>query len=163
MEFASKGVGSAALATGIIGTSLGALNSGLLGNLFGGGRNEPAKEAPRSETTTIIPMMGGSSFMGGYIDRYEMGLQNQIMSLTTEVKLRDANSFTLGEMDKLRNYVDSRFAVVERELADQRVYNATNIATVNCLSGQVAQLLALTKMVVPITSICPQPAVATTT
>ena len=32
--YASNGVGAAGLTTGIIGTSLGALSSGLLGNLF---------------------------------------------------------------------------------------------------------------------------------
>ena len=38
-EFASRGVGAAGLTTGIIGSALGAANSGLLGNLFGSGWN----------------------------------------------------------------------------------------------------------------------------
>ena len=36
-EYASKGVGAAGLTTGIIGTALGVMNNGGLGNIFGGG------------------------------------------------------------------------------------------------------------------------------
>lgn len=137
----TRGIAVGGLTTGIIGTALASANSGLLGNIFGGCRS--AEEH--------------------VISRYELGLQSQIDALQTEVKLRDANTFTLGEMDKLRNYIDVRIGAVERELADQRVYNATNIATVNCINNQVAQLMALTKLVVPIASICPTPAVAANT
>ena len=38
MEYASKGVANAGLATGIIGTALGVLNNGF-GNIFGVGNN----------------------------------------------------------------------------------------------------------------------------
>jgi hypothetical protein len=134
-EFASRGVGAGGLTTGIIGTSLGVLNSGMLGNLFGGARNACPEEHVYS--------------------RYDASKDARIAELETEVKLRDANTFTMGEMGKLRDYVDSRFSAVERELCEQRVYNATNIASVNCISGQVAQLMALTKLVVPNASICP--------
>lgn len=132
-EFASRGVANAGLTTGIIGTSLGALGSGFLGNLFGA-RNACPEEV---------------------YSRYDASKDARIAELETEVKLRDANFFTMGEMGKLRDYVDSRFSAVEKELCDQRVYNATNIATINCISGQVAQLMALTKLVVPNASICP--------
>jgi hypothetical protein len=44
---------------------------------------------------------------------------------------------------------------VEHELGDQRVYNATNTAALGCVQGQVAQLMSLTKLVVPNGSICP--------
>lgn len=40
-SYASSGVGTAALTTGIIGTAGLALSSGLLGNLFGGANNNP--------------------------------------------------------------------------------------------------------------------------
>lgn len=131
-EFASKGVGVAGLTTGVIGTALGALNGGL-GNIFGVGC---ARDS--------VP-----------VSRYDAELQARIAELETEVKLRDANTFTMGEMGKLRDYVDSKFAAVNAELCEQKVYNATNIATVNCLAGQVAQLMSLTKLVIPNSSICP--------
>jgi hypothetical protein len=61
----------------------------------------------------------------------------------------------MGEMGKLRDYVDGKFAHVEQQLCDQRVYNTANTTAVTCIQGQVAQLMSLTKLVVPNGSICP--------
>lgn len=135
MEYASKGVANAGLTTGIIGTALGAMNSGVLPNLFGGGN------------------CGCSENM--MVNRYEAGQNARIAELETEVKLRDANFYTLSEMSKLRDYVDGKFAVMEHELCDQKVYNATLNSTVGCISGQVAALMSLTKLVIPNGSVCP--------
>lgn len=150
MEYASKGVANAGLTTGIIGTAFGAMNSGILPNLFGGGN------------------CGCSENMA--VNRYEATQNARIAELETEVKLRDANFYTLSEMGKLREYVDNKFARVENELCEQKVYNATLNSTVGCISGQVAALMSLTKMVIPNTSICPgwgnvtvAPATTTTT
>ena len=136
-EFASKGVAGSGLGLGIAGTALGVLNGGL-GNLLGGwgGNNMYCSENMA-------------------VNRYEATQSARIAELETEVKLRDANTFTMGEMGKLRDYIDSKFARVEHEICDQKVYNATNIATVNCIAGQVNQLFALTKLVIPNASICP--------
>ena len=38
---------------------------------------------------------------------------------------------------------------------NQAVYNGVNTATIQCLQGQVAQLMSLTKLVVPNGSVCP--------
>jgi hypothetical protein len=89
------------------------------------------------------------------VSRYEQGLESKIAKLESEVALRDSNIFTDSKILELYKYVDGKFASVERELADQRVYNATNIASVNCIANQVNQLYALTKLVIPNTSICP--------
>ena len=132
-EFASRGVGGTALGLSVGALGLELLRGGL-GGLFNG---------------------GNTCHEDHYINRYEASQSARIAQLETEVKLRDANTFTMGEMGKLRDYFDSRFSAVEKELCDQRVYNATNIATVNCISNQVAQLMALTKLVIPNTSICP--------
>lgn len=142
-HYASKGVGTAGLTLGVIGTALGAgvLNGGL-GGIFGNraGCNEDH-----------------------CVNRYEAAQAARIAELETEVKLRDANTFTMGEMGKLRDYVDGKFASVEREICDQRVFNTATTAALNCTNSQVAQLMALTKLIVPIASICPTPAVATPT
>ena len=143
-RYASRGVGGAGLGLGIAGTALGVINGGL-GNIFGGWNGN----CNCNENMVV--------------NRYENALQAKIAELETEVKLRDANTFTMGEMGKLRDYVDGKFSAVEKELCDQRVYNATNTATIGCISQQVAQLLSLTKVVIPIANVCPQPAVATTT
>jgi GDP-D-mannose dehydratase len=97
------------------------------------------------------------------VNRYEATQQARISELETEVKLRDANFYTLGEMGKLRDYVDGKFARVEKEICEQHVLNTATTSTINCLASQVAQLMSLTKTVIPIASICPQPAVATPT
>lgn len=134
-EFASKGVAGSGLGLGIAGTALGLMNGGL-GGIFGGWANG----------------CGGNN---APINRYEAEQQARIAELETEVKLRDANAYTLSEMAKFRDYVDAKFTAVNEQLCEQRVYNATNIASVNCLAGQVSQLMALTKLVIPNGSICP--------
>lgn len=121
---------------GAIGT-YGAVGGGnLLGGLLGGGNNCGCSE-------------------DHVINRYEAAQNAKISELETEIKLRDANFYTIGEIDKLRSYVDNRFTAVEHEICDQRVYNATANATISCIQGQVAQLMGLTKTVIPNGSICP--------
>lgn len=143
MEYSSRGVGNAGLTTGIIGTSLGVLNSGLLngglGNLFGGNCNAAAYACSDNMA----------------VNRYEAAQSARIAELETEVKLRDANTYTDAKLGDLRDYMERKFDRVEHELCDQRVYNAANTATLNCVSGQVAELMSLTKRVVPNGSICP--------
>ena len=89
------------------------------------------------------------------VNRYEAAQSARIAELETEVKLRDANTYTLGEINKVRDYVDRRFERVECSINQQAVYNATNNAALSCIQGQVAQLYGLTKLVVPNGSICP--------
>lgn len=136
-NYASKGVGGTAL-----GLSIGALGAGLLSgnfsNLLGGNGNCGCNE-------------------DHYVNRYEASQSARIAELETEVKLRDSNIYVDSKILELYKYVDGKFGVVEAELCQQRVYNATNTATLNCISGQVASLLALTKTVIPIGNVCPEP------
>ena len=135
MEYASKGVGAAGLTTGIIGSALGAMNSGILPGLFGGGNCGCSENMP--------------------VNRYEAGQSARISELETEVKLRDANFYALSEVGKLRDYMEHRFDKVEHEICDQKVYNATMNGAVSCIQGQIAQLYSLTKLVIPNGSVCP--------
>lgn len=121
----------------IAGTALGLLSGGL-GNLGIGGWNNVAPEN--------MP-----------VNRYEATQAARIAELETEVKLRDANTYTDSKLIDFYKYVDGKFSCIERELSDQRTYNAVNTATIGCIQGQVAQLLALTKVVVPAQNICPEP------
>jgi hypothetical protein len=146
-EFASKGVAGAGLGLGIAGTALGLLNDGTVGNLLGG-RNG------WNNGCGYGGMYNGCS-ENSLVNRYEAGQSARIAELETEVKLRDANFYTLSEMGKLRDYVDNRFSAVEKEICEQKVFNATSIATISCIQGQVAQLMGLTKLVVPNGSVCP--------
>ena len=134
-EYASRGVANAGLTTGIIGTA--GVGLSLLSNLL----NANGGCCMNSDNMAV--------------NRYEAAQSARIAELETEVKLRDANTYTLGEVGKLRDYMEHKFDRVERELADQRVYNATNTVTIGCIQNQVAELLNLTKRVVPNGSICP--------
>lgn len=137
-EYASKGVAGAGLGLGIAGTALGLMAGGNgLGGLFNTNGNNCACNEDH------------------WVNRYEAAQSARIAELETEVKLRDSNIYTDGKILDLYKYVDGKFGVVEAELCQQRVYNATNTATLNCIGGQVASLLALTKTVIPNASICP--------
>lgn len=133
-KYASKGIAGTALGLGIGALGVEALRGGFNGILGGG---------------------NGCCNEDHTVNRYEAAQQARIAELETEVKLRDANTFTMGEMGKLRDYVDRRFEVITSSINAQAVYNATNTATIGCIQGQVAQLLSLTKVVVPNSSICP--------
>ena len=142
MEYASRGVANAGLATGIVGATGTALNllGGNLGNLFGNNCN-------CSENMTV--------------SRYELSQEQKIAELQTQVALRDANTYVDGKILEMYKYVDGRLNGVEAQICQQNVYNATNTAALNCINGQIAQLMGLTKLVVPATNICPQPTTTT--
>ena len=91
------------------------------------------------------------------VNRYEAAQSARIAELETEVKLRDANVYTLGEMGKLRDYVDKKFDAVNTQLCQQAVINAQLMATNSCMQRNLDVLNGLTKTVIPITSVCPEP------
>lgn len=140
MEFASNGKANVALTTGIIGTSLGAIASGILGGngggLFGGGCVAPEN----------MP-----------VNRYELDLIRENDSLKTQVALRDSNTYTDQKILELYRYVDGKLDGVNAQLCAQAVVNAQVTANLSCLQGQVAALNALTKTVIPIGNVCPEP------
>ena len=137
-DYASKGAAGAGLGLGIAGTALGLLNGGA-GNILGNwGNNCCGNGQP-------------------YVNRYEAGQAARIAELETEVKLRDANTYTLGEMNKMRNYVDAKFDSINTQLCQQAVVNAQITANISCMQNTLNTLSGLTKTVIPIDSICPEP------
>ena len=134
-KFASKGIAGTGLGLGIAGTALGLLAGGNGINLFGSNACGCAEDH--------------------YVNRYEASQSARIAELETEVKLRDSNIYTDGKILSLYQYVDGKIANLEGQICQQNVYNATNTATLNCMAGQIAQLMGLTKLVVPNSSVCP--------
>lgn len=134
-EYASKGVAGTGLGLGIAGTALGLMQNGSLGGLLGGCNN------------------GSNS----YVTRYDAEKDARIAALETEVKLRDANAYTLNEMNKMRNYVDTKFDAINAQLCTQAVVNTQVTANLSCLQNTVATLSGLTKTVIPIGNVCPEP------
>ena len=151
-KFASKGVGGAGLGLGIAGTALGLMANGNgLGGLFNANTNCGCNE-------------------DHMVNRYELGLQQEIAAKDTRISLLESNIYVDSKIADVYERLNGRINCIEGQLADQRVYNATNIANYSCLSNQVAALMALTKTVIPNTSICPgwgnvtvAPATTTTT
>lgn len=160
-EFASKGVAGTALGlgAGALGVQLlnGNLND-LLGGLFG---NNNGNDMLAAAILANGMNNGRGDCHGGHgYDRYDAGKDAEIAELKTEVKLRDANTYTMGEVNKVRDYFERRFDRVEHEIAEQKVYNATNTATISCMGQQIngiqSVLATITKTVIPRDVICPE-------
>lgn len=141
-EFASRGVANAGLTTGIIGTALGVLNGGL-GNILGTGVGSCNCNHTCSENMNVT--------------RYELNMENQILAKDSEIALLKSNIYTDQKIADVYERLNNKIAGVEAGLNAQAVYNATNTATINCIQGQIGQLFSLTKTIVPITNVCPQP------
>jgi hypothetical protein len=131
-EYASKGVAGSGLGLGIAGTALGLLGGNGLQGLFGGGCGNNAA-----------------------VNRYESDLLSKISALEADVKLRDANTYTMQEMGKFRDYVDAKFDKIDARLCKQGEWNTAQSGALSCMSAQIAQLFSLTKLVVPNGSVCP--------
>jgi hypothetical protein len=141
-HYASDGKGNLGVTLGAIGTGLGLVNGGL-SNLGIGGCNNTTGNNGCSENH--------------FVNRYEAGQAARIAELETEVKLRDANSFTLGEMGKLRDYFEGRIAAVEKQICQQGIVNAQITANIGCMQNAINALNGLTKTVIPIDNVCPEP------
>ncbi len=137
-EFASKGVAGSGLGLGIAGTALGVLNGGL-GNLLGGWSNN-------CNCSENIP-----------VTRYELGMQNEILQKDSEIALLKSNIYTDQKIADVYERLNLKIGGVEAAVNAQAVYNATMNGTIGCMQGQIAALQALTKTIVPITNVCPQP------
>lgn len=140
-KYASRGVGGTAL-----GLAIGALGVEALRGNFGG-------------------ILGGGNCCGegAPVSRYDAEKSARIAELETEVKLRDANTYTLTKVGELRDYMERKFDCVNASISTQAVVNAQLTANLSCLQQSVNTLSGLAKTVIPIDSICPTPAVATTT
>jgi hypothetical protein len=91
------------------------------------------------------------------VNRYELSMQRELTNKDMEIAYLKGRDAAKSDSLELYKYVDGKFACIERELADQRVFNATQIGTISCIQGQVAALMGLTKTIVPINNVCPEP------
>ena len=164
-SYAKKGVAGTALGLSIGSLGWQALNNGVLGNILGGGRcydNHGSDVAAMIAAASMIGAVGNKCSEDHVVNRYELGLQQELAAKDSKISLLESNIYVDGKIADVYERLNTKIGVIEHELCDQRVYNATNTATVSCLQQQIATLAALTKIVVPITNVCPQPAVATT-
>lgn len=140
-HYASRGVGTAGLTLGVIGTALasGVLNNGV-GGIFG-------------NRTTCNEDHG--------VNRYEFGLQQEIAARDAKIGLLESNIYTDTKIADVYERLNAKIGVLEAANTQQAVYNATNTAVIGCIQNQVNTLMSLTKVVVPLANICPQPSTTT--
>lgn len=139
MEYSSNAKGNLAVTLGSIATGLGVLNSnngnGILGGILGNGNCGCSEDH--------------------CVNRYELAMQNEIASKDSKIALLESNIYVDSKIADVYERLNNKIAVVEGQIAQQGIYNATNTATINCISNQIMQLQSLTKLVVPNTSVCP--------
>ena len=153
MEYASNGKGNLGVTLGAIGTGLGVLGGGL-GNLLGGWGMSPAMAAGAvcSENTPVT--------------RYALEQQQTISEKNMEIAYWRGQDETNRKITESYSKLEKRLIELAAEIRankdeqaainmQQAVYNGTNTATIGCIQNQVAQLLGLTKLVVPNASVCP--------
>lgn len=139
MEFSSNSKGNLGVTLGSIGTGLAVLNGGL-GNILGG--------------------IGGCHNGCGdnaVVNRYEASMQNEIERLRTEVSLRDANIYSDDKLNTAVRYLEGQISGIKDGLCQQAVVNAQVAANLSCMQGNIATLMGLTKTIIPIGNICPEP------
>ena len=130
-EYASKGVAGAGLGLGIAGTALGVLGgNGGLGGVFGGWGNNC-----------------GPMFMW----------ERELSHKDGEIASLRADLATDRKILELYQYVDGRMRNIDGQLCQQAVVNAQVTANLSCMQNQIATLNGLTRTVIPIGSICPEP------
>lgn len=112
-----SGTAKAGLTTGIIGTSLGALNmlgggAALLNGLGCGGVNARAACAG-------VPFCNEDHL----VDRYTLELEAKLAEKDTQIALRDANTFTDQKFIELYKYFDGELRSIRDGMAAQAVQN----------------------------------------
>lgn len=149
MEFASNAKGNAALTTGIIGTA--GVGLGLLGNLLGANNwNNGAGMAP-GYGYGCVPSEDH------HVNRYELGLLQQIEAEKSKNSLLEANIYGDQKLLEVYKYIDGKLERIDRRLCQQDVVNAQVAANLSCMQQTINTLSGLTKTVIPIDSICPEP------
>ena len=123
----TRGIATGGLTTGIIGTALGAMNSGILPGLFGGNNN------------------------CGALFTWERELSHK----DSEIAMLRADRDTDKKVLELYQYVDGRMRNIEGQLAQQAVVNAQIGAIISCMQKSIDVLSGLTRTIIPIDNICP--------
>lgn len=144
ISYASNGKGNLGVTLGAIGTGLGVLGNGLGGffNGFNGTYGQGQK----------VPQWVSK-------DEFEQG--QKISSLESENALLRAEKNTDTKMIDVYERLDSKIRALEGTVnnfkAEQGVINAQMISNISVMQNQIAVLNSLTKTVIPITNVCPEP------
>ena len=135
-NYASKGLSGTALGLAIGSLGWQALNNGSLGGILGGNK---ACESDHP------------------VSRKEAELNATIAALDTKNKLLESNIYTDTKIADVYERLSARIGLVEGQISAQAVVNAQITANLSCMQNTINGLAALTKTVIPITNVCPEP------
>lgn len=171
VEYASKGVAGTGLGLGIAGTTLGVLSGGAaLMEKLGSRSNSDNGAAAAAMLATAIAANGAKSGTtcseNTGVNRYELNQNRTIAEKDMEIAYWRGQDETNRKISDAYSKLESKINGVSAEVRankdeqnginlQQAVYNGTNTAAIGCIQRQVEQLLGMTKMVIPNSSVCP--------
>lgn len=95
------------------------------------------------------------------VNRYELGLQQEISAKDNRISLLESNIYTDAKIadvyERLNTKFENKYDCLEKQICAQSVINAQVTANLACMQGNINTLMGLTKTVIPITSVCPEP------
>jgi hypothetical protein len=142
-RYASNGKGNLGVTLGAIGTGLGILSGGLNGTgiLNGGNWNNGCNGCSENH----------------YVNRYELGLQQELAAKDTKIGLLESNIYTDSKIADVYERLNNKINCIEGQVSQQAVVNAQITANISCMQGAITALQGLTKTVIPIDNVCPAP------
>lgn len=160
---------------GILNTVLGAMGATglniptLLGGM-GGWANPTRAGAVEVITSDDKPISRYEAAMMDNLAKKDAEIAQLKADKYTDEKIVEVTKFMYGKIENLAKEVRANKEEQAAINLQQATYNGVNTATIQCMQGQIAQLLGLTKLVVPNSSVCPgwgnvtiTPAASTTT
>lgn len=163
-SFASKGVAGTALGLGAAALGVNLLN-GNIGNLLGGGGKSGGCSA--ADVAAIMASAGAHSCSEDHcVNRYEMSMTQQLANKDMEIaylrgqdetnkKITETYAALMAQINSLAAEVRHNKDEQNGINLNQAVFNGTTTSAISCIQGNVAQLFALTKLIVPNSSVCP--------
>ena len=168
-EYGSKGATNTALGLSIGALAVELVKNGGLGNLLGSNCTNTGVDAMAAIIPLLMGIVGnrGISASETYVTRHELDMQNQITNRDMEIAFLKGRDAAKADTIELYRHFDGKLGAQESQInaiaTSVAVSNTQTAGAIACLQQSVANLQALTSTKIPITSICPTPAVATTT
>jgi hypothetical protein len=91
------------------------------------------------------------------VNRYELDQQKELINKDMEIAYLKGRDAAKSDSLELYKYIDGRFRGVEAQIANQAVVNAQITANLSCMQTAISALQSLTKTVIPIGNVCPEP------
>jgi hypothetical protein len=92
-----------------------------------------------------------------------MKMQQELAAKDSKIALLESNIYVDSKIADVYERLNTKIGGLEAQICQQGIINAQVAANLGCMQNSISALNNLTKVVIPITSICPEPAVATPT